>query len=43
MLTVSRKIELLGFELNQAIEEGRDVEKHREKLALVGHTLNQIA
>ncbi len=35
MLTVSRKIELLGFELNQAIEEGRDVEKHREKLALV--------
>jgi len=34
MLTVSRKIELLRFELVQAAEEGKDVEKYGEKLAL---------
>lgn len=33
MLTVSRKIGLLRFELIQAAEEGKDVEKYREKLA----------
>jgi ADP-ribosylglycohydrolase len=42
MLTVSRKMDLLRFEFIQATEEGKDVEKYREKLALlnelkVGH------
>jgi len=35
MLTVSRKIELLRFELIQAAEEGKNVEKCVEKLALL--------
>ncbi len=35
MLTVRRKIDLLRFELIQAAEEGKDVEKYREKVALL--------
>jgi ADP-ribosylglycohydrolase len=35
MLTVSRKMDLLRFEFIQAAEEGKDVEKYREKLALL--------
>jgi len=35
MLTVSRKIDLLGFELVQAFEEGKDVEKYRKNLASI--------
>ncbi|MEM2940253.1 MAG: ADP-ribosylglycohydrolase family protein [Thermoproteota archaeon] len=32
MLTINRKLELLGFELIQAAEEGKNVEEYRERL-----------
>lgn len=33
MLTINRKLELLEFELIQAVEEGKNVEEYRERLA----------